>query len=133
MSKLKLGMVGGGQGAFIGSVHSIASRIDDHYELVAGSLASNPEVAHASAKELGINEDRSYSTYSEMAEKESNLENGIDILKGFDFNLRGIIFSKIKDVTSDDILQGDQPPSIHANLLVLLTDSIIEAEGTIDL
>ena len=49
MSKLKLGMVGGGQGAFIGSVHRIASRIDDHYELVAGSLASNPEVAHASA------------------------------------------------------------------------------------
>ena len=50
MAKLKLGMVGGGQGAFIGGVHRIASRIDDHYELVAGSLASNPEVAHASAK-----------------------------------------------------------------------------------
>ena len=80
MSKLKLGMVGGGQGAFIGSVHRIASRIDDHYELVAGSLASNPEVAHASAKELGINENRSYSTYSEMAEKESKLKNGIDVV-----------------------------------------------------
>ena len=80
MSKLKLGMVGGGQGAFIGSVHRIASRIDDHYELVAGSLASNPEIAHASAKELGIAEDRSYATYSEMAEKESNLENGIDVV-----------------------------------------------------
>ena len=80
MSKLKLGMVGGGQGAFIGSVHRIASRIDDHYELVAGSLASNPEVAHSSAKELGIAEDRSYSTYLEMAEKESNLENGIDVV-----------------------------------------------------
>ena len=80
MSKLKLGMVGGGQGAFIGSVHRIASRIDDHYELVAGSLASNPEVAHSSAKELGIAEDRSYSTFLEMAEKESNLENGIDVV-----------------------------------------------------
>ena len=80
MNKLKLGMVGGGQGAFIGSVHRIASRIDDHYELVAGSLASNPEVAHASAKELGINENRSYSTYSEMAEKESKLKNGIDVV-----------------------------------------------------
>ena len=80
MSKLKLGMVGGGQGAFIGSVHRIASRIDDHYELVAGSLASNPEVAHASAKELGIAENRSYSTFLEMAEKESNLENGIDVV-----------------------------------------------------
>ena len=40
--KLRLGMIGGGQGAFIGSVHRIASRIDDHYELVAGSLARDP-------------------------------------------------------------------------------------------
>ena len=51
MAKLKLGMVGGGQGAFIGGVHRIASRIDNHYDLVAGSLASNSEVAHASARE----------------------------------------------------------------------------------
>ena len=58
MAKLKLGMVGGGQGAFIGGVHRIASRIDNHYELVAGSLASNPEIANVSAKELGINDDR---------------------------------------------------------------------------
>mgnify|MGYP001012605733 CR=1 FL=1 len=71
MTPLKLGMVGGGQGAFIGGVHRIASRIDNHYELVAGSLASNPEMAHASAKELGINEDRSYATFQDMAGKES--------------------------------------------------------------
>ena len=72
MTKLKLGMIGGGQGAFIGGVHRIASRIDDHYELVAGSLASKPDIAHASAKDLGISEDRSYSSYEEMSEKESN-------------------------------------------------------------
>ena len=54
MQKLRLGMVGGGQGAFIGSVHRIASRIDDHYQLVAGALASKADIAHASAKELGI-------------------------------------------------------------------------------
>ena len=80
MAKLKLGMVGGGQGAFIGGVHRIASRIDDHYELVAGSLASNPEVAHASAKELGIDIDRSYETFAIMAEKESSREDGIDVV-----------------------------------------------------
>ena len=80
MAKLKLGMVGGGQGAFIGGVHRIASRIDDHYELVAGSLASNPEVAHASAKELGIDTDRSYETFAIMAEKESSREDGIDVV-----------------------------------------------------
>ena len=80
MAKLKLGMVGGGQGAFIGGVHRIASRIDDHYELVAGSLASNPEVAHASAKELGIDTERSYETFASMAEKESSREDGIDVV-----------------------------------------------------
>ena len=79
MTKLKLGMIGGGQGAFIGGVHRIASRIDDHYELVAGSLASKPDIAHASAKDLGISEDRSYSSYEEMSEKESNRDDGIDV------------------------------------------------------
>jgi len=80
MAKLKLGMVGGGQGAFIGGVHRIASRIDNHYELVAGSLASNPEIAHVSARELGINDDRSYATFQDMAEKESLREDGIDVV-----------------------------------------------------
>ena len=69
--KIKLGMVGGGQGAFIGAVHRIASRIDDRYELVAGAFSSNPEKSIASGKELGISEDRNYSNYEEMVEKES--------------------------------------------------------------
>ena len=51
-------MVGGGQGAFIGAVHRIASRIDDRYELVAGAFSSNAERALTSGKELGISEDR---------------------------------------------------------------------------
>ena len=80
MAKLKLGMVGGGQGAFIGAVHRIASRIDDYYDLVAGSLASNPDIAHASAKELSISSERSYSTYNEMAEKEASMEGGVDVV-----------------------------------------------------
>ena len=45
---LRLGMVGGGQGAFIGAVHRIAARLDDRYELVAGALSSDPARAHAS-------------------------------------------------------------------------------------
>ena len=80
MARLKLGMVGGGQGAFIGGVHRIASRMDDHYELVAGCLASNPETAHASAKELGIDAERSYDDFLSMAEKESSKDDGIDVV-----------------------------------------------------
>jgi hypothetical protein len=41
--RLRLGMVGGGQGAFIGAVHRYAVRLDDHFELVAGAFASTPE------------------------------------------------------------------------------------------
>ena len=55
--RIRLGMVGGGQGAFIGDVHRIAARLDDEYALVAGALSSNAERAMASARELGIADD----------------------------------------------------------------------------
>ena len=71
-------MVGGGQGAFIGAVHRIASRIDDRYELVAGAFSSNAERAQASGKELGISDDRNYQNFQDMAEKESQREDKID-------------------------------------------------------
>ena len=60
--RLKLGMVGGGQGAFIGAVHRYAARLDDRYQLVAGALSSDPERALASAEELGIDPQRSGAT-----------------------------------------------------------------------
>jgi len=77
--RLRLGMVGGGQGAFIGGVHRIAARIDDRYELVAGALSSDPERAKASAGELRIAPDRAYSSYEKMAKAEAAREDGIDV------------------------------------------------------
>ena len=76
--KLKLGMVGGGRGAFIGGVHRIASRIDGEWDLVAGALSSDPERAAASADDLGIAPDRSYASYAQMATAEAAREDGID-------------------------------------------------------
>lgn len=76
--RVRLGMVGGGQGAFIGAVHRIASRIDDRYELVAGALSSDAARAAASAAELGIAPDRSYASYEEMARAEAARPDGID-------------------------------------------------------
>src|ERR1700712_3068032 len=76
--RIRLGMVGGGQGAFIGAVHRIASRLDDHYELVAGALSSEPGRARASGAELGLPDDRSYGTFEEMASREATLEDGIE-------------------------------------------------------
>lgn len=76
--RIKLGMVGGGQGAFIGAVHRIAARIDDQFELVAGALSSDAARAHASAAEIGIVPSRSYGSFEEMAEAESKREDGIE-------------------------------------------------------
>ncbi len=77
--RLRLGMVGGGQGAFIGAVHRIAARLDDRYELVAGALSSKPDVAAASAAELFIHPDRSYARFEDMAKQEAAREDGIDV------------------------------------------------------
>ena len=78
MTRVKLGMVGGGQGAFIGAVHRIAARIDDRFELVAGAFSSTPEKSKASAAELGVAPDRAYGSYQEMAQAEAAREDGID-------------------------------------------------------
>ncbi|MBC9248474.1 Gfo/Idh/MocA family oxidoreductase [Paracoccus sp. 11-3] len=75
MKPVRLGMVGGGSGAFIGAVHRIAARMDGRYELVAGALSSNPERAAESAAELGI---RSYADFNEMAVAEAARDDGIE-------------------------------------------------------
>jgi predicted dehydrogenase len=76
--RIRLGMVGGGQGAFIGAVHRIAARIDDNYELVAGALSSNRQRAIDSALELGIARDRAYGDFEEMAKAEARRKDGIE-------------------------------------------------------
>ncbi len=76
--RIRLGMVGGGRGAFIGAVHRIAARIDDRYQLVAGALSSNPENAKASADDLHIAPERSYGSYEEMFKAESQRDDGIE-------------------------------------------------------
>jgi len=77
-TRIRIGMVGGGQGAFIGAVHRIASRIDDDYELVAGALSSDPNRAIASGLELGLPRERAYGSYAEMLEGEANRDDGME-------------------------------------------------------
>ncbi|MFI5158823.1 MAG: Gfo/Idh/MocA family protein, partial [Sphingobacteriales bacterium] len=71
--KLRLGMIGGGQGAFIGAVHRIAARMDDEYELVCGAFSSDAEKAKASGLLLGLSPDRAYASYHDLIEKERQL------------------------------------------------------------
>jgi predicted dehydrogenase len=68
-----MGMVGGGQDAFIGAIHRVAANMDGQIELACGALSINPEVAVASGKALFLPEDRTYLTYQEMIEKEKTL------------------------------------------------------------
>lgn len=78
MRRLRLGMVGGGHGAFIGAVHRIAARLDDQWELVAGALSSDADRARASAVDLGLTPDRSYADFAQMAQAEAARPDGID-------------------------------------------------------
>lgn len=79
-NSIRLGMVGGGQGAFIGAIHRIAMRVDGQFNLVAGALSSTPERSLASAVELGIEPERSYASYKDMAIKEATREDGIEVV-----------------------------------------------------
>jgi predicted dehydrogenase len=76
--RLRLGMVGGGPGAFIGAVHRIAARMDDRFELVAAALSSSAERGRAAALELHIAPERAYGSFSEMATAESKRTDRID-------------------------------------------------------
>lgn len=68
-----MGMVGGGTDAFIGAIHRIAANMDGLIELVCGALSINPEIAQESGRRLFLPEDRTYLTFQEMLEKESQM------------------------------------------------------------
>jgi len=76
--RLRLGMVGGGPGGFIGAVHRIAARLDDRFELVAAALSSDPARARSAALDLHIPPDRAYGSFAEMASAERTRKERID-------------------------------------------------------
>ena len=76
--RLKLGFVGGGQGALIGTVHANGARLSNRWEVVAGALSSNAERAKRSGQDWMLNEDRVYTDYQIMASEEARRSDGID-------------------------------------------------------
>ncbi|MCK0094968.1 Gfo/Idh/MocA family oxidoreductase [Yoonia sp. F2084L] len=75
---IRLGMVGGGNDAFIGGVHRIAARLDGRFDLVAGALSSTSEKAQASGAALGLDPARTYDDFKAMAIREARLKDGIE-------------------------------------------------------
>ena len=78
--KLRMGLIGGGQGAFIGRVHATAAVMDNRAALVAGALSSDPARAKASAADYDIPADRAYGSYKEMAEAEKKRPDPVDFV-----------------------------------------------------
>jgi predicted dehydrogenase len=76
--RLKLGMVGGGEGAFIGGVHRMAARLDGHWDLVAGNFQSDPDKSIAFGKSIGLAPDRAYADFRTMAASEAKRTDRID-------------------------------------------------------
>ena len=78
--KISLGIVGGGPKSWIGHVHRISARFDNKYEIVAGVFSRNSKLSINFGKKLGIQKDRCYSNFIEMANKESKRKDGIQVV-----------------------------------------------------
>ena len=72
MAKLQMGLVGGGEGAFIGAVHRMAAELDGHIQLTCGAFSSDPERSRAAGVALyGLDPARSYGSYAELMAQEA--------------------------------------------------------------
>ncbi len=79
-TRIRLGMIGGGTGAFIGEVHRIAARMDNRFELVAGVFNADPARGSASAAAIGIDPDRAYDSYEAMFAAEVLRDDGAEVI-----------------------------------------------------
>jgi len=76
--KLRLAVIGGGPGSFIGAMHRQSARLDDRYDIVTGILSSEPEKSKQAAGELGFASDRLYANVTEMLDAEASRTDGVD-------------------------------------------------------
>jgi predicted dehydrogenase len=78
--RLRLGVIGGGPGSFIGPVHRTAARIDDRFEIAAAALSSDPERAKAAARDIGVVDERAYADWRTLLVSERAREDGIEVV-----------------------------------------------------
>jgi predicted dehydrogenase len=78
--RLRLGVIGGGAGSFIGPVHRAAARLDDHYEVVAGVLSRDAERSRQQGRAIGLSQDRAYASAADMFAAEARRADGIDVV-----------------------------------------------------
>jgi predicted dehydrogenase len=78
--RLRLAVIGGGPGSFIGGMHRMAARLDDRFEIVTGILSSDPDKSKQAARELGFTSDRLYANVNEMLSAEASRSDGVDVV-----------------------------------------------------
>jgi predicted dehydrogenase len=78
--RLRLAVIGGGPGSFIGAMHRQSARLDDRFEIVTGILSSDPEKSKQAGVELGWNSNRLYSNVTEMLDAEESRQDGVDVV-----------------------------------------------------
>jgi predicted dehydrogenase len=78
--RLRLAVIGGGPGSFIGAMHRQAARLDDRYEIVTGILSSDPERSRKAGLGLGLPADRIYPNVQEMLDSEASRKDGVDVV-----------------------------------------------------
>ena len=110
--KIRLGIVGGGPGSWIGHVHRIAARFDDKYVIVAGVFSRNIKSSSKFGQSLGIRKDRCYSNFREMANNEAKRSDGIDVVAimtppGSHQAIAETFISKDISIISDKPFAGD--------------------------
>ena len=77
--RLRLALIGGGPGSFIGAMHRQAARLDDRYEVVCGVLSADPERAGVAGRELGLDQDRAYADVEQMLAREAQRDDGAEV------------------------------------------------------
>src|SRR5262245_24651042 len=78
--RLRLGVIGGGPGSFIGPVHRAAARLDDSYEGMAGVLSADADRSRRHGRDIGVAEDRAYGSAGEMFAAEAKRADGIEVV-----------------------------------------------------
>ncbi|NNK13613.1 MAG: Gfo/Idh/MocA family oxidoreductase [Desulfofustis sp.] len=120
--KLRLALVGGGPGSFIGAMHRQAARLDDRYEVVSAVLSSDPGRCLSAGRELGLEEDRIYYEVTEMCEAEAAREDGAEVAAIMTPNDSHFPFAKAALENGLDVI-CDKP----------MTNTIAEAETLVQL
>ena len=101
--KLRMALVGGGQGSFIGRVHATAAVLDNRCALVAGALSSNPERAKASAPDYDIPAERAYGSYQELIDSELKLPESERLMR----------YTRSRPLTTRSSCSGSVPQSVR--------------------